>query len=198
MLSVAGVGPGNPKYLTMDVLERIMTAKTIVSFGRVADTLKDIRDDIIQVNKVVDLVDMINNKEDLLLLASGDPDFYGIVDYLKSKDLKIKEVLPGLSSFQYLMAKLQKPWQDAFFLSLHGREGNLEDLKDKKLSILLIDKDNRPDKISRNLEKLDIKGKIHVGYNLSYPDEKIISKNIGDRIEEYSSLGVVVIENEMD
>ena len=43
-----------------------------------------------------------------------------------------------------------------------------------------------------------MKGRMYVGFNLSYDDEKIIRANIGDEIEDYSSLGVVVIENEMD
>ena len=198
MLTVAGVGPGNPKYLTIEVKEKILRSENIISFGRVANSLKDIRDDIIQVNKVDEVINLINEKNELLLLASGDPNFYGIVDFLRTRGVEIVEVLPGLSSFQYLMSKLQKSWQSAHFLSLHGRGGSLEEIKRHKLSILLIDKDNTPDKISKELYRLKIKGKIYVGYNLSYNDEKIIIKNIGEDIEDYSSLGVVVIENEMD
>ena len=140
----------------------------------------------------------MDKEKEILLLASGDPNFFGIVDFLKGKGLPIKEVLPGLSSFQYLMGKLQKSWQNAFFLSLHGREDNLEKIKSHKLSILLIDKFNTPDKISKELYRLNIKGKIYVGFNLSYDDEKIIIKNIGEEIENISSLGVVIIENKMD
>ncbi|NLK44313.1 MAG: precorrin-6y C5,15-methyltransferase (decarboxylating) subunit CbiE [Tissierellia bacterium] len=198
MLIVAGVGPGNPKYLTLDVKMRIEKAKYILAFGRVTNSLKHIREDIIQVNKVEEILKYMDKEKEILLLASGDPNFFGIVDFLKGKGLPIKEVLPGLSSFQYLMGKLQKSWQNAFFLSLHGREDNLEKIKSHKLSILLIDKFNTPDKISKELYRLNIKGKIYVGFNLSYDDEKIIIKNIGEEIENISSLGVVIIENKMD
>lgn len=198
MLVVAGVGPGNPKYLTFEVREKIEKAEYILAFGRVANSLKGIREDIIEVNKVEEIVKYIDNEKDLLLLASGDPNFFGIVDFLKKKGLPIKEVLPGLSSFQYMMAKLQKPWQNAKFLSLHGRNEGLDNIKLNKLTILLIDKDNTPNKISRELDKLNIKGKIYAGFNLSYDDEIIIVKNIGEEIDDISPLGVVVIENEMD
>ncbi|WP_353092654.1 precorrin-6y C5,15-methyltransferase (decarboxylating) subunit CbiE [Tissierella praeacuta] len=198
MLIVAGIGPGNPRYLTFDVKMRIESAKNILAFGRVANSLKSIRDDIIEVNKVEEIMKYIDMGKELLLLASGDPNFFGIVDYLKKKGLEIKEVLPGLSSFQYMMGKLQKSWQNANFISLHGRDEGLESIKLNRLSILLIDKDNSPNKISRELHRLNIKGKIYAGFNLSYDDEKIIIKNIGEEIEDISSLGVVVVENEMD
>ncbi|MGJ0845871.1 precorrin-6Y C5,15-methyltransferase (decarboxylating) [Tissierella praeacuta DSM 18095] len=197
MLTVAGVGPGNPKYLTCDVKMRIENAKHILAFGRVANSLKSIRDDIIEINKVEEIMKYIDVEKELLLLASGDPNFFGIVDYLKKKGLKVKEVLPGLSSFQYMMGKLQKSWQGANFLSLHGRNEDLDSVKSNKISILLVDKDNSPNKISKELYKLNIKGKIYVGFNLSYDDEKIIIKNIGEEIENVSFLGVVVVENEM-
>lgn len=198
MLVVAGVGPGNPKYLTCDVKEKIVEAKHILAFGRIAKTLKSIRDDIVEVNRVDEIMNYIDCHKDILLLASGDPNFFGIVDYLKKKEIVIKEVLPGLSSFQYMMAKLQKSWHGATFSSLHGRNETLENIKENKLSILLIDKDNIPNNISKELYRLRIKGKIYAGFNLSYENEEIIVKSIGEEIEDISSLGVVVIENEMD
>jgi cobalt-precorrin-7 (C5)-methyltransferase len=198
MLIVAGIGPGNPNYLTYDVREKIENTEHILAFGRIANSLKEIRDDIVEVNKVEEIVNYIDDEKDVLLLASGDPNFFGIVDFLKRKGFPIKEVLPGISSFQYMMAKLQKSWQEGKFLSLHGRSGSLESIKANRLSILLIDKYNLPSKISKDLYRLNIKGKIYAGFNLSYDDEKIIVRNIGEDIEDISYLGVVIIENEMD
>lgn len=198
MLTIAGIGPGNPKYLTIEVLDEIKTAKYILAFGRVAQTLSSIRDDIVEVNKVDEILDFLKDGEDALLLASGDPNFFGVVDFIKRKDVSIAKVLPGLSSFQYLMAKLEKPWQEAIFISLHGRSGNLNNVKDNKLSIILIDKDNNPSYISNELHKLNVKGNMYIGFDLSYETEKILKINIGEVVENHSSLGVVVIENEMD
>ena len=125
MLTVAGVGPGNPKYMTVDVAEKIKNAEKILAFGRVGVSIKPIRDDYTQVNRVDEIIDFLNDEKNVLLLASGDPNFYGIVEYLKRKEISIKEVLPGISSFQYMMAKLKKPWQEAKFISLHGRSTEL-------------------------------------------------------------------------
>jgi cobalt-precorrin-7 (C5)-methyltransferase len=198
LLTIAGIGPGNPKYLTLEVLEAIKEAEYILAFPRVAKSLSPIRDDIIEVKKVDEILDYIKLRENTLLLASGDPNFFGIVDFIKREKIKVTKVLPGLSSFQYLMAKLNQPWQEANFISLHGRNKGLQSVKENRLSIVLIDKVNNPQFISDELQKLNIKGKMFVGFDLSYDNEKIIESNIGEAIEDYSSLGVVVIENEMD
>ena len=137
--------------------------KHVLAFGRVSHSLKSIRDDFIEINKVDEIVKYIEKQEDILLLASGDPCFYGIVEYLKRKEIPIKKVLPGISSFQYMMAKLEKSWQGTNFLSLHGRKENLEKIKESKTTIILTDKDNTPSIISKRLCKLEIKGTIYAG-----------------------------------
>jgi cobalt-precorrin-7 (C5)-methyltransferase len=110
----------------------------------------------------------------------------------------IDKVIPGLSSFQYLMAKLQKCWHHAHFVSLHGRNEGIEQIQEYPLTILLTDRNNTPHSISKQLGQLGVKGKLYVGYNLSYENEGILVKNIGDDIEECGSISIVVVEHEMD
>lgn len=198
MITVAGVGPGNPKYLTVEVKEAIEKAECVLAFGRVSNSLSSIRNDFIQVNRVDDIIKHTNIHKDLLLLASGDPNFYGVVEFLKRKNILIKRVLPGLSSFQYMMSKLEKGWQNAKFISLHGRDESLEVIKENNLVIMLTDKENSPSCISKKLWTLGIKGTMYIGFNLSYDDEEIKKINIGEEVEDISTLSVVVIENEMD
>lgn len=198
MLSIAGVGPGNPRYLTVDVVERIKDADKVIAFGRVGSSIREIREDFSQVNRVDEVLGKLDNKKNTLLLASGDPNFFGIVNYIKEKGIHIDEVLPGLSSFQYMMAILKKSWQDARFISLHGRNFDFNEIVEDELIIALIDKNNKPTYISNELYKLGLNGNIYVGFNLSYDNERIIKARIGDEIEDYSSLGVVVIENQVD
>lgn len=198
MLTVAGVGPGNPKYLTIDVLEKIKSSEYILAFGRISKSLEEIRSDILPVTRVEDVIQYIEEKDKVLLLASGDPCFFGIVEFLKRKGVKIKEVVPGLSSFQYLMARLGKSWDGARFLSLHGREDSLDQVIGNRLTIILTDKTNTPAFISRRLKDLGLKGSMHIGYNLSYEDEIIKTIKIGQELEDESCLAVVVIENEVD
>ncbi len=195
---MAGVGPGNPRYLTVEVREAIEEAKYVMAFGRVANSLRSIRNDFVEINRVEDIVKHIDEWEDILILASGDPCFYGIVEFLKKRKVPIEKVLPGLSSFQYMMSKLEKSWQGACLLSLHGRTDGLDKVRENKQTIILTDKQNTPSVISKALHDLGVKGTIYAGFNLSYEDELIEKIGIGEKIEDKSSLSVVMVENEMD
>ena len=200
MIVVAGSGPGNPKYLTLEVLESIRNFPIVIAFGRIKSSFKNIREDIIQVTRVDESLDIIdkNKEKDILILASGDPNFFGIVKFLKYKGVKVDKVLPGLSSFQYMMSKIAMPWQDARFISLHGRENSLEKIKDEGKYVVLTDKKHTPNFISKELKKIGVVGKMYVGFNLSYDNEHLELYNIGEDIEDLSPLAVVVIINEMD
>ncbi len=200
MIRVGGAGPGNPKYLTLDLLEKIRTSEVVIAFGRISGSLKDLREDIKAVNLVKDLLEEVekNKGRDILILASGDPNFYGIVNYLKAKGVKVDEILPGLSSFQYLMAKLKLSWNDAKLLSLHGRLMSLEDIRNYEKAVILTDKDHTPSYISRELYRMGVRGRLIAGYDLSYDAEEIIEIKIGEEIEKTSPLAIVVIINEMD
>lgn len=198
MITVAGVGPGNPRYLTVEVKEAIENSRCVLAFGRVGETLKDIRDDFIIVKRVEEVYNHSLKNSDLLILASGDPCFYGILEYLKAKGISVDEVLPGISSFQYMMGKLKKSWHNGEFMSFHGRSGRLKDVLESKLTIMLTDSINTPSVLSKKLYEIGARGVMYIGYNLSYEDEKILKINIGEEVEDYSSLAVVVVENEMD
>lgn len=197
MLIVAGVGPGNPKYLTREVYEHILNEPKVVAFGRVNETLNGLRSDMIGVKKVSEIIEYVEKYKDLLILASGDPLFYGITAYLKTKGYEPDKICPGISSFQYLAAKCGIPWQSAKFFSLHGRNFDLSELKDSPLSVGLVDKSNPPSKISRELFQIGLRGKMIVGYNLSYEEERIEEIEIGRDCCDISELAVVVIINEV-
>lgn len=197
MIVVAGVGPGNPKYLTNQVTDAIRSFETVIGFGRVSRSLSEIREDILEVNRVFELLEMVEGKDEVLILASGDPLFFGITNFLKRKGVVIDEIYPGISSFQYFMSQMQLPWSEASFFSLHGRDFDLDKLKTSPLSIGFIDKDNTPTSISRTLYEKGFRGTLHVGYQLSYEEEVIESFPIGGKGRDLSALAVMVIENEM-
>ena len=197
MIKVVGMGPGNINHLTMEAINVIKSADKVIAFGRIANTAKIIVNGVIEVNRVDEIIENIDNKVNTAILASGDPCFFGIIDYLNKKGIEVGEVIPGISSFQYMMTKLKKSWQDALLISLHGRDEKLEVVIKCELSVILTDSKNTPNFISKKLYKLGVIGKIYTGYNLSYDEEVILVNDIGDEIEIAGNISVVVIENEM-
>jgi precorrin-6Y C5,15-methyltransferase (decarboxylating) len=56
-----------------------------------------------------------------VVLASGDPGFFGIVRALRRAGLA-PAVLPAVSSVAHAFARLGEPWDDAVVVSAHGRD----------------------------------------------------------------------------
>lgn len=197
MIAVAGVGPGKPKYLTIQVKEAIESFPKVIAFGRVGASLESLREDIISISRVSDLKVQVTGKEDTLILASGDPLFYGVTNYLMRSGIQVDEVYPGVSSLQYFACRLKKPWNNYQLISLHGRDFNLQNLEENPLAISLLDKDHNPSWLSKELKKMGFKGKLIIGYRLSYEDEKIEEIEIGEKALDLDPLAVAVIEIEM-
>lgn len=56
-----------------------------------------------------------------VVLASGDPGFFGIVRALRERGL-VPEVQPAVSSVAQAFARAGLPWDDAVVVSAHGRD----------------------------------------------------------------------------
>lgn len=198
MIRLVGMGPGSLKYVTMEAVTRIKEADRVIAFGRIAKTAEEIRSDIDVINKVDEVPDILDTGSDTVILASGDPCFYGILDFMVNKGVTIDEVVPGLSSMQYMMARLKKSWHATTLTSFHGREADLQSIRNCREAVILADSKHTPSYISLYLQKKGIKGRIYAGFNLSYDDELIVQRRIGEEIENISPLALVVIESEMD
>lgn len=188
MIDVAGIGPGNPNLITLEVIEKIKSAKKVLAFKRVKETLSHIREDIIEI-KTLSVVDDYK-AEDALVLASGDPMFYGITEYIKKLGV-LGNVYTGISSIQYMAAKIKTSWHEMDLVSVHGREYDLS--KINRSTIFLTDKVMTPNRISLELAKLNISGEVIAGYNLSYTDEFITRFKIGEEGESRGALAVCVV-----
>jgi precorrin-6B C5,15-methyltransferase / cobalt-precorrin-6B C5,C15-methyltransferase len=88
------------------------------------------------------------------VLASGDPLFFGIgARLVEALGAERVEILPQLSSVQQAFARLGVPWDDAAFLSLHGRprDGLLARLRRRAKVACLTDAVNTPQALAQHL-----------------------------------------------
>lgn len=127
----------------------------------------------------------------VVLLASGDPTFFGIGRRAVrefSKDMV--EIIPDLSCIQIAFSRIKESWDDAFLMSLHGgphpekRRRLPHEINDipsllqrhNKIAILT-DKENNPSEIAKVLSLSPIAHSLlpvmYVCEKLGYPDEKI-------------------------
>ncbi|MGI6094634.1 MAG: precorrin-6A reductase [Lachnospiraceae bacterium] len=140
--------------------------------------------------------------ENIVIALSGDVGYYSgakkLYQALSERNFTDVHAVAGISSMIYFMARIGKSWDDAAATSLHGRNANIIDLvqKHKKVFAILGTRDGVA-ALAKKLKKYGMDQVIlHVGENLSYPEEKILS----GRPEEFLSyesdvLSVVCLEN---
>ena len=194
MIYVVGIGPGDPKYLTNIAEDIIFKSDYVLSYKRVKETIEPMAK-IIEIESLKEITDFLDEHMgedvDISVLASGDPSFFGIGEYL-SKRYKVKTI-PGISCVSYMAGYENISLNDVTSISFHGRELNRDLISNDKLMIYT-DSKNNPDSISKWLYSEGYRGKIVVGFNLSYDDEAIDIYEIGDDIEIKSDLNLMYVE----
>ena len=199
MIYIVGIGPGNPRYIIPLAVETMEKVDVIIGFERAVESIPKSNVEKVIVKTLKDIMDFVtkNAGQDIAIIASGDPCFYGITSYIKINFPGDIEIVPGISSFQYLMCKLQKPWQNAYLGSMHGRQEEfIEIVRKHETSVWLTDKINSPQALCKKLYENNIKALVYVGEELSYKDERIIKGTVEEIMKEtFDDLSVVVIEN---
>ena len=182
-INVVGLGPGNIKYLSTAGIDCIKQAEIIIGSRRQLSDLKTIiseKQEIYTLGKLTELITYLkeNTERKITIIVSGDTGYYSLVPYL-SKNLSkdILNIIPNISSYQYLFSKLGENWQNFRLASVHGREFNyIKNIDDEDIAglVLLTDDIQNPYEVSKNLYNNGIKDlTVIVGENLSYDNEKI-------------------------
>ena len=112
-----------------------------------------------------------------VVLASGDPLFFGIGRYLLRNlpDAEL-EFVPNVSSVQYAFAKIREPWDDAVFVSAEGRgmKGTVDQVVAHDKIAILTDAVNTPSAIATELIERGRDGyTAYLCENLGTPEEAI-------------------------
>lgn len=133
----------------------------------------------------------------VVILASGDPLFYGIGSYL-AKKLPI-DIYPYMSSIQLAFAKMKDSWQDAYVVSVHGRtmKGLAQKIDGRAKVALLTDDENNPNAIASYLKKFGmLEYEAFVAENLGGQEERTGFYTL-DEMEcaDFSNLNVVILRH---
>nr|WP_255807597.1 precorrin-6y C5,15-methyltransferase (decarboxylating) subunit CbiE [Cohnella mopanensis] len=135
-----------------------------------------------------------------VVLASGDPLFYGIGGYLSSK-LDV-EIYPTTSSIQAAFARLGESWQDAEVVSLHGRsmKGLAQRIDGKSKVALLTDENNHPGAIAAYLLDFGMtEYRMFVAENLDGESERCGWYELQEAGgHTFSPLNVVILRHDAD
>lgn len=204
-IKVVGIGPGHVDYILPVAYRAVEEADILVGARRHLDIFEPYKKETIcyqnHLEEMMQKLDDLRKNKKIVVLVSGDPGFYSLLDYIQRRINKDElEVIPGISSFQYFFSRLNRSYKAYQLLSLHGR--NI-DIKNYLLTsggvFLLTDYTHTPSEIAKILINDGFKDyKMAVGESLSYPEERIIEGKVQDFIDiEFTNLSVVVIDNEL-
>ncbi|WP_231870336.1 MULTISPECIES: precorrin-6y C5,15-methyltransferase (decarboxylating) subunit CbiE [unclassified Marinomonas] len=143
-----------------------------------------------------------DGKNNIVVLASGDPLFFGIGGWLSRHfDAKQLRFTPAVSSVQAACHKLGISLQDAQVVSVHGRpvEAIRRHLQANKTLVLLTDSNSTPQVLAKECIDAGLsQSKLHICEAIGYQQEKLSHFIAADLVElkslVFDSLNVVVIE----
>ena len=133
-------------------------------------------------NNYLDAITEAAEAEPICVLASGDPLFFGLGRRLTERLGRERvRILPSLSSVQLAFARLRIAWDDAQFITLHGRpmQGLVARLQQGDTFALLTDKKNNPVTIAQHLAAYhEEHWRLHICESLGGTDERVRSFSV--------------------
>jgi len=203
-LVVIGIGHDGPPGLSPEAHAHVESARVLAGGRRHLDFFPHWQGEKVvlggDVPAFVGTLQERYQQEKTVVLASGDPLFYGIgralLEAIPREDLVF---LPQVSSVQLAFSRVKETWHDARVISVHGRsmEALAVAIAARALKIaVLTDARNHPAAIADLLQRSGAGGEyaLWVCENLGGPDERISRHApVSMRDASFSPLNVVIL-----
>jgi precorrin-6Y C5,15-methyltransferase (decarboxylating) len=134
----------------------------------------------------------------VVMLASGDPTFFGISRFLLRNLPKERlEIFPNVTSMQYAFARIKEPWDDSIFVSVHGRgmRQAIDKIIAAEKACVLTDKTNTPAAIAAELIERGAEGyEAWLCEDLGMPAEKFTKTTVRGLLDiAASELNILIL-----
>lgn len=152
---LVGAGMAGWEGFSTKALEIIDSAEVLIGHQRHLDLFPGFKGTRMVLGDLAELLTFLKETDQrVVLLASGDPTFFGISRFLLRNLPKERlEIFTNVTSMQYAFSRIKEPWDDAIFVSVHGRGMNmaLDKIIASEKACVLTDKINTPAAIAREL-----------------------------------------------
>ena len=148
---------------------------------------------------VVQTLETHFGKKRMVVVAGGDPLFYGVARYLCDKLGQERfEVWPHVSSMQLAFARIKESWEEAYLTNLatHSLESVLDRIRTAEIVGIFTSEDEGPRTIARQLLARGIDYfRAFVCENLGAPDERVTQGELHEIQEmDFDSLNVMILK----
>ena len=202
-IHIIGIGSGGLSGLTGKPRELLQSAELIVgseSTLALVPELPALRLPIgANLPEVVHTLETHFGKKRMVVVASGDPLFYGVARYLCDKlGTERFEVWPHVSSMQLAFARIKESWEEAFLTNLatHSLESVLDRIRTADTIGIFTSDEENPSSIAKQLlaRGLDY-FRAFVCENLGAPDERVTQGELAEIQDmEFDALNVMILK----
>jgi precorrin-6Y C5,15-methyltransferase (decarboxylating) len=199
MKKVAVIGTGlGADTLTAEAREAVLCAEVLLGASRMLEPFQNLGKPTYPCYLPEDVTSVIEKEDaqEFAVLVSGDVGFFsaaaGYATALAAYDLRF---IPGISTVNAFFAKLKQPWQDAAFISTHGRDWNaVEPVRRNRMTFCLTGNNVR--EIGAALSGAGLGYvKTYTGENLGSEQERVYETIAAD-LRECPPLTVLLFMNE--
>ncbi len=180
-------------------LEVINSADLLIGHQRLLDIFPDFKGKKQTYGDLSIMLDFLKDTDQrVVVLSSGDPNFFGVARFLLRNLPKERiEIFPNVTSTQYAFARIKEPWDDAIFLSVHGRglKSAIDRIIAADKAAVLTDAVNNPAAIARELIARGAEGfEVYLCEDLGLPSEKFTRTDVRGLAEmESSALNILIL-----
>jgi precorrin-6Y C5,15-methyltransferase (decarboxylating) len=200
---ILGVGSDGVRSLTGRARDLLQSADLVLGSEITLALVPELKAERLRIGanlpEVVQALEDNLGKKRLVVLASGDPLFYGVARYLCDRLGKDKfEVLPHVSSMQLAFARVKESWEEAYLTNLatHPLADVVDRVRTAETVGLFTSEEEDPAHIARQLlaRGLDY-FRAYVCENLGSPDERVTQAELADIAEmEFAPLNVMILK----
>jgi precorrin-6Y C5,15-methyltransferase (decarboxylating) len=206
-IHVIGVGSDGLTGLTARARQLLQDADLMFGSESTLELVPEVKAQRLPIStnlqEVVSTLETNLGKKRIVVVASGDPLFYGVARYLCDRLGKEHfEVIPHVSSMQLAFARVKESWEEAFLTNLatHALESVLDRIRTAEIVGLFPSEEEGPAVIARQLlaRGLDY-FRAFVCENLGAPDERVTQGELTDLVDmDFSPLSVMILKRKPD
>jgi len=198
---IVGIGDDGVEGMTAQARRLVEEAELLVGPDSCAVLLPaPLRDRLQAVSNLEQLVERIEAAAGrrTVVLASGDPLFYGTARYVCTKLGKDRfEVVPHVSSMQLAFARVKESWEEAFLANLAGQsiERVIDRVRTSETAGLFTSEQWPPAAVAQTLLDHGIDAfQAYVCENLGSPDERVTQGSLAEIAREsFAPLNVMIL-----
>lgn len=194
-----GAGIAGCEGLSTKALEAVASAEVLVGRQRHLDRFPDFPGQKMVLGELPPLLTFLQSTDKrVAVLATGDPNFFGTGRFLLRNLPKERlEIFANVTSMQHAFARIKEPWDDAIFLSIHGRGmgRSIDKIVAAEKACILTDTVNTPAAIARELLDRGAEGyEAWVCEDLGMPSEKFTRTTIKELLTlQHSDLNLLIL-----